>query len=84
MDLNIRSDVRAFLLSEPMYFGYFQDGLADDLDLIASGAIDSIGIFGLVNFLENRFSIKVSPADLVDKNFANLLAIEEFVKALQK
>lgn len=52
--------------------------LADDDSLIARGIIDSMGIFRLVNFLEQRFEIAVNPPDIVMENFRSLQAIRTF------
>lgn len=59
-------------------------GIDQDFPLIESGALDSIGIFSLVAFLETTFSISVEAQDLVEANFKSLRAIEAFVQTRQK
>lgn len=43
--------------------------------LVESGIIDSLGIMKLVQFLEQRYQLKIGDQDLVPDNFENLDAI---------
>lgn len=43
--------------------------------LVESGIIDSLGIMKLVQFLEQRWKIKIGDQDLVPDNFENVAAI---------
>lgn len=72
--------IRDFLTTEPIYAGMIPTRFDDDFKLIDSGALDSIGIFNLVSFLEKKFSINVEPQDLNESNFNSIAAIERFVK----
>ena len=81
---SITSSVRNFLHREPIYSGLIPPDLGDDHPLIQSGALDSIGIFSLVSFLEKTFSISVSPQDLTEANFRSLRAIATFVETFKK
>lgn len=65
-------------IDQEFLFRSKDSGLADDDSLIARGVIDSMGIFRLVNFLEQRFEIAVSPPDIVMENFRSLQAIRAF------
>ncbi|NTX01465.1 acyl carrier protein [Myxococcus sp. CA040A] len=65
-------------IDQEFLFRTKDSGLADDDSLIARGVIDSMGIFRLVNFLEQRFEISVSPPDIVMENFRSLQAIRAF------
>ncbi|WP_338865142.1 hypothetical protein [Myxococcus stipitatus] len=49
--------------------------LGEDNSLITRGIIDSIGIFRMVNFLEQRFEIAIAPSDISMENFCSLRAI---------
>ncbi len=79
--MEIRKEVRTFLMSDPIYRGLLPKEFADDFPLVESGALDSIGIFNLVNFLEKKFGITVEPQDLNDTYFGTLVAIEAFVQS---
>ena len=62
--MEIRKEVRAFLISDPIYRGLLPAEFPDDFPLVESGALDSIGIFNLVNFLEKKFGIAIEPQEL--------------------
>ncbi|MBC8186574.1 acyl carrier protein [candidate division KSB1 bacterium] len=55
------------------------DELGVDDSLLEQGVIDSVGIQQLVNFLEEKYKIKVEEDDLMPDNFDSLSAIEEYV-----
>jgi acyl carrier protein len=80
-NLDIASAVRTYLATEPVYAGMIPPNLTSDFSLIDSGALDSIGIFNLVSFLEKSFSIKIEPQDLNETNFRNIKTIEQFVQS---
>lgn len=81
--MEIRKEVRAFLISDPIYRGLLPVEFTDDFPLVESGALDSIGIFNLVTFLEKKFSITVEPRDLDEIHFGTLEKIEAFVQSRQ-
>jgi acyl carrier protein len=53
--------------------------LDSDRALIADGVVDSLGIFTLITFIEQEFSIKVLPEDVVLENFETVNAIKSLV-----
>lgn len=82
--LDVASVVRTFLATEPVYSGMIPPNVNDDFSLIDSGALDSIGIFNLVSFLEKTFLIKIEPQDLNESHFRSIQAIELFVRSRMK
>jgi acyl carrier protein len=48
-------------------------------DLIGSGVVDSFGIVGVIEFLEERFGIVVDDADIDPENFRTVEAIAGYV-----
>ncbi|HLF03778.1 MAG TPA: acyl carrier protein [Dehalococcoidia bacterium] len=50
-----------------------------DRSLISDGVIDSLGIFTLISFIEQEFSIKVLPEDVVLENFESVNTIKSLV-----
>lgn len=78
---DIASTVRMFLETEPVYTGMIPPNVTNEFSLIDSGALDSIGIFNLVSFLERTFSIKIDPQDLSETNFRSINTIEQFVQS---
>ncbi|NDZ80110.1 acyl carrier protein [Streptomyces sp. SID10853] len=53
--------------------------LADDQDLLSSGAIDSLGLLKLIAWVEDRFGLAVDDTDLDPDNFRSAAAIDAFI-----
>ncbi len=56
------------------------DNIAPDLDLFASGMVNSLFAMQLVLFVEKEFAFKVENEDLDYENFKSLDAIDGFVQ----
>lgn len=68
----------AAFVSEKLSVG--TDGsLSHEQSLLESGAIDSVGIFELVTFLENEFGLSIDDEHIVPANFETVTAIAAFV-----
>lgn len=78
--MNVKEQVRKFLLENPVYSDTVPAELTDVFPLVDSGVLDSIGVYTLVAYLEKVFSIQIQVSDLTDKNFSNLSTIESFIK----
>jgi acyl carrier protein len=63
--------IRHFVASRPKYLGT-EDELTDDRELITEGILDSVGVYQLVGFLEERFGVQVTDDDIVFENFATV------------
>ncbi len=59
--------------------GNTEEALDSDQSLIVEGVIDSLGIFTLISFIEQEFSIKVRPEDVALENFESVNAIKNLV-----
>lgn len=55
------------------------DPLGNDEDLLGYPEIDSLGIVGLVTYLEQEFGIAIPPEDVVLENFRTVGAIASYV-----
>ena len=51
----------------------------DDESLVESGIIDSLGIFLVIGFIEERFGVQVALEDIVLENFETVNAITNLV-----
>jgi acyl carrier protein len=76
--MEIRSEVRQyisknFLADDPGM--ELEDGTA----LISGGIVDSIGMIGLVAFIENRFGIEFMPREVDVRNFDTVERIEGLI-----
>jgi acyl carrier protein len=50
-----------------------------DVRLVEEEIIDSLGIFTLVDLIEERFGVAIDPEEITIDNFATLRALEGFV-----
>jgi acyl carrier protein len=55
-----------------------------DESLIESGLLDSLGLFKVIAFIEDRLAAKVDPDDIVLENFATIGAIVRLVRRKQR
>ena len=53
--------------------------IQEDTLLFEEGIFDSMGLLNLISFLEENYGVRTDDTDLVEENFKNLKAIEEFV-----
>ena len=80
MDRDARTAIREFVLDRLAPTSGRTD-IADEDDLIDTGVIDSLGIFQLVAFLEERFGIAIGDEEITPENFGSVMAIERLVAA---
>jgi acyl carrier protein len=52
----------------------------DDLQLVQSGIIDSLGVLSVVGFLEQTFKITVDDDELSPDNFSSVRSLVSFVQ----
>jgi acyl carrier protein len=79
--MNVHEELSEFILKE---FAVDSDmNITADTDLLMQGIIDSMGIIKLVNFMEEKFGIKVGDIDMVPENFQNIDSLAEFIKSRQ-
>ena len=65
--------LREFMTSDPGAV------LTDDRQLVEGGIIDSLGIFLVIGFIEEKFQTKVDAEDIVLENFETVEAIKQMV-----
>ena len=80
MDRDVRSVVRAFIATR-LAPAAGRTEIADDEDLIDTGVVNSLGIFQLVAFLEERFKVSVGDEEITPENFSTIERIERLVAA---
>lgn len=61
--------------------GSENDAIPDDLNLIASGIIDSLGILRIVVFLEEEMNIVIEPEQMIPENMSSIGAILALVRS---
>lgn len=74
----VLAEIRAFIAN------WFRDGRDDGLDvdtpLVTSGIVDSAGIVEVVEFLERRFGVRLTDADINLENCNTLRGLCELVR----
>jgi acyl carrier protein len=73
----IKDRVREFIMKIAVRRGVPK--LADDNSLTSTGVLDSVGIFRLVSFVEETFSVAIGDEEITSENFRSINAIQEFV-----
>lgn len=58
--------------------------LTSDYPLIEGDVLDSMGIFELVGYLEERFNIMIEDLDVVPENFATIASVESLIRSKQQ
>lgn len=76
---DIKQAVRQFI-SENVLLGLHQTTIGDATPLVTGGLIDSIGMIGLVAFLENHFAVEFMPREIDVHSLDTLERIEEVVR----
>jgi acyl carrier protein len=63
------------------YFAaFYKKPIAPEDNLLASGVLDSMGIVGLITYLEEKLQIALEPEDITEENFATLETIAALVQ----
>ncbi len=78
-DVNgIHPSIRVFILKK--FPAARKRALTDELPLLESGVIDSLGVLDVVGFLEQTFGIKIDDEELTPDNFGNIKCMVSFVQ----
>jgi acyl carrier protein len=51
-----------------------------DFPIVESGLVDSLGLFKVIAFIEEKFGLEIAPEDIVLENFVNIGAIAALVE----
>jgi acyl carrier protein len=74
----IKEPIRLFIIQK--FPAARKRRLQDDMPLLESGIVDSLGILDVVAFLETSFLIQVSDDELTPDNFGNINCLTSFVE----
>ncbi|MGA2202662.1 MAG: acyl carrier protein [Terriglobales bacterium] len=75
----IKSEVRKYI-ADNFLLGAQRATLEDAMPLITGGIIDSIGMIGLVDFLESRFEVEFMPREIDVHSLDTVERIEELIR----
>jgi acyl carrier protein len=56
---------------------------APDFPIVDAGLVDSLGLFKLISFIEEKFSVTIAPEDILIENFATINAAAALVSAIR-
>jgi acyl carrier protein len=77
--MSVAVELERFILGE-LAMGEL-DRIDPDEDLLGSGLLDSFGLQQLLEFLQTRYGIRVSPDELTPAHFQTLRSMEAFVES---
>ena len=77
---DVADNIKHFIVNDLGWEGTV-DQLTDDLPLIQSGALDSLGIVILIEFLESNYGITMEDGEIVSAHLGSLASIERYVKS---
>jgi len=77
--VEIKAPVRKYI-QENFFLGAAPNRLDDSTPLMTGGIIDSIGMIGLVAFIEERFKIEFLPTDINMQGFDTLDRIDALIR----
>ncbi|MBA4366817.1 MAG: acyl carrier protein [Desulfobacterium sp.] len=77
-----KEKVRSFIV-ENFMFGN-DEGLSDDTSFLEQGILDSTGVLELVDFLEEKFSIKVDDEELIPENLDSIKNLVAYLSKKQQ
>lgn len=80
--MDIKSAVKDFIVQD-ILLGVGGVDLSDNASFLAQDLLDSTGVLSLVQFLEDKFDIKVTPEETIPENLDSLTKIESYVKRKQ-
>jgi acyl carrier protein len=75
----IKTEVRQYI-ADNFLLGAHQATIEDAMPLITGGLIDSIGMIGLVDFLESRFEVEFMPREIDMHSLDTVERIEAVVR----
>ena len=78
MNEAIQPNIRSFILKA--FPPARKKALDDDLLLLESGVVDSLGVLDVVAFLERTYEIQVVDDELVPENFGSIRRLVSFVE----
>ena len=77
--MEIKTAVRQFI-AENVMLGVHQTTIEDTTPLVTGGLIDSVGMIGLVAFLEARFKVEFVPREIDVHSLNTLDQIDELIR----
>ncbi|MBC7349722.1 MAG: acyl carrier protein [Candidatus Aminicenantes bacterium] len=77
----IKDEIRRFIIEK--FLLNSGDHLDDDMSLLETNTVDSVGILEIVGFIENHFNLKVEDEELTAENLDSINKIARFIEKKQ-
>ena len=77
--MNLTTEIKNFIVTEFVPGGSI-DEIDDEMDLIANGVIDSLGVLNLISMLEQDMGLAIAAEDMDTANFSTVARIVRFVE----
>lgn len=77
---NIEQELRTFVI-ETFLFGDAAQAPAREESFLEKGIIDSTGVLELVQFVEEKFGIRLADEELIPENLDSLARLSAFVQS---
>jgi acyl carrier protein len=77
----IKDEIRQFITEK--FLLNSGDDLDDDMSLLETNTVDSVGILEIVGFIENHFNLKIEDEELTAENLDSVNKIARFIEKKQ-
>lgn len=77
--MSLTTDIKTFIVNEFVPGGSVEE-IDDDMDLIATGLIDSLGVLNLISMLEQEMGLNIAAEDMDTANFSSVARIVRFIE----
>ena len=77
--MTLTTEIKNFIITEFVPGGSI-DEIDDEMDLIANGVIDGLGVLNLISMLEQDMGLAIAAEDMDTANFSTVARIVRFVE----
>ncbi|MGQ9801709.1 MAG: acyl carrier protein [Candidatus Saccharicenans sp.] len=77
----IKDEIRRFIIEK--FLLNSGDYLDEDMPLIETNTVDSVGILEIVGYIENHFGLKIEDEELTAENLDSINKIARFIEKKQ-
>ncbi len=78
----VEKQIRTYIAQNILFTGNDYP-YADDVSFLDQGIVDSMNVLELVNFVEERYGVKVDDRDIVPDNFDSVARLAAYVRSKQ-
>ncbi len=79
---SVEKQIRTYIAQNILFTGNDYP-YADDISFLDQGIVDSMNVLELVNFVEERYGLKVDDRDIVPDNFDSVARLAAYVRGKQ-